>query len=178
MKPAVDPAATKPEQDGSPQFHGDLPFTLKELKEAIPKHCFERPLLQSFLHLFSDIIQLVAYTMAYYFFSNLLTAFFYGNDAPSSLAMDGVYYLLQTILFVVYLFIESVTMTGLWVLQHECGHYAFADSPLVCDIVGYIVGTALLVPYFAWQVSTRVVMQIELLEISRHTSQRYKSYGT
>ncbi|EFC45937.1 delta-12 oleate desaturase [Naegleria gruberi] len=95
--------------------------------------------MTSMLHLISDLVQLIAYTVAYYYFSNLL-------ESP-------IYYLLQGVLFCGYVFIEGFTFTGLWVLQHECGHYAFADSPLVCDIVGYIVGSALLVPYFAWQKS-------------------------
>lgn len=38
-------------------------------------------------------------------------------------------------------------MTGLWVVAHECGHRAFSDSDLICDVVGLILHSALLVPY-------------------------------
>ena len=38
-------------------------------------------------------------------------------------------------------------MTGLWVVAHECGHRAFSDSELICDVVGLVLHSALLVPY-------------------------------
>lgn len=47
----------------------------------------------------------------------------------------------------------GVVCTGLWVIGHECGHRGFADSEFINDAVGLIVHSALLVPYFAWQLS-------------------------
>lgn len=44
-------------------------------------------------------------------------------------------------------------MTGLWVIAHECGHGAFSSSQTLNDCVGFVLHTALLVPYFAWQFS-------------------------
>jgi len=41
--------------------------------------------------------------------------------------------------------------TGLWVITHECGHGAFSESRLVNDGVGFLLHSAMLVPYFAWQ---------------------------
>jgi len=46
-------------------------------------------------------------------------------------------------------------MTGLWVIGHECGHGGFSDSELLNDIVGYIVHTGLLVPFFSWKITHR-----------------------
>jgi len=46
-------------------------------------------------------------------------------------------------------------MTGLWVLGHECGHGGFANSALINDVVGLIVHSFLLVPFFSWKVSHR-----------------------
>jgi fatty acid desaturase len=42
------------------------------------------------------------------------------------------------------------------VVAHECGHGAFSDNKLVQDTVGYILHSALLVPYFSWQRSHAV----------------------
>ena len=96
-------------------YHGDtIPFTLRELKEVIPKHCFERPLTTSMLHLVSDLVQLVAYTIAYYYFSNMLQSWWFANE---NVVFTPVYYLMQSVLFVGYVFIEGVTFTGLWVIQ-------------------------------------------------------------
>jgi len=46
-------------------------------------------------------------------------------------------------------------MTGLWVLGHECGHGGFADSALINDVVGLVVHSFLLVPFFSWKISHR-----------------------
>ena len=42
------------------------------------------------------------------------------------------------------------------VVAHECGHGAFSNNLLVQDTVGYILHSALLVPYFSWQRSHAV----------------------
>lgn len=46
--------------------------------------------------------------------------------------------------------------TGCWVVAHECGHKAFCDNTKLQDAVGYVLHTALLVPYFSWQRSHAV----------------------
>lgn len=38
-------------------------------------------------------------------------------------------------------------------LAHECGHRGFSNSTLLCDTVGYVLHSLLLVPYFSWQYS-------------------------
>jgi len=44
----------------------------------------------------------------------------------------------------------------MWVVAHECGHGAFSDNRALQDTVGYVLHTALLVPYFSWQRSHAV----------------------
>ena len=60
---------------------------------------------------------------------------------------------LQYVLWPAYWILQGGVMTGLWVVAHECGHRAFSDSILVCDIVGWILHSFLLVPYHAWRIS-------------------------
>jgi len=43
----------------------------------------------------------------------------------------------------------------LWVIGHECGHGGFSDSELVNDVVGTVVHSLLLVPFFSWKFSHR-----------------------
>jgi omega-6 fatty acid desaturase (delta-12 desaturase) len=52
-----------------------------------------------------------------------------------------------------YSIIQGTLMTSLWVLAHECGHYAFSNKKTINNIIGYILHIFLLVPYFAWQYS-------------------------
>jgi omega-6 fatty acid desaturase (delta-12 desaturase) len=44
-------------------------------------------------------------------------------------------------------------MTGIWVLAHECGHQSFSDSKTLNNIVGFVLHTALLVPYHPWRIT-------------------------
>jgi omega-6 fatty acid desaturase (delta-12 desaturase) len=50
-------------------------------------------------------------------------------------------------------FAQGLNFTALWVLAHEAGHGAFSPSATVNELVGFIVHTALLVPYHSWRVS-------------------------
>lgn len=42
-------------------------------------------------------------------------------------------------------------ISAIWVIAHECGHNAFSDYHLVNDTIGFILHSALLVPYFSWK---------------------------
>ncbi|CAK9101876.1 Delta(12)-fatty-acid desaturase (Fatty acid desaturase 2) (Omega-6 fatty acid desaturase [Durusdinium trenchii] len=46
--------------------------------------------------------------------------------------------------------------TGPWVIGHECGHSAFCEQKWLQTTVGYILHSALMVPYFSWQRSHAV----------------------
>lgn len=43
--------------------------------------------------------------------------------------------------------------TGLWIIGHECGHGAFVKSTRLNDLIGWIVHSFLLVPFFAWKIT-------------------------
>lgn len=43
--------------------------------------------------------------------------------------------------------------TGLWVIAHECGHQAFSSSKQINNAVGWVLHSALLVPYHSWRIS-------------------------
>lgn len=113
-------------------------FQVSDVKNAIPKHCFERSLVTSFGHLFHDLIlsAICIYAATYIGHPSL--------PAWSSYVLWPVYWVCQ-----------GVVATGLWVLAHECGHQAFSDYKIVNDTVGLIVHSALLVPYFSWKISHR-----------------------
>lgn len=66
-------------------------------------------------------------------------------------ALDSI--VLRGMAWLAYWFSAGVVATGIWVLAHECGHQAFSASRLVNDTVGWIFHSALLVPYFSWQIS-------------------------
>lgn len=43
--------------------------------------------------------------------------------------------------------------TGVWVIAHECGHQGFSSSKTINNTVGWVLHSALLVPYHSWRIS-------------------------
>lgn len=113
-------------------------YTIKQLRDAIPKHCFERDGLLGLGYVLRDCACLAA---TFYLFHNFVTP----ENIPS--------YPARFALWGLYTFLQGLFGTGLWVLAHECGHGAFSPSKTYNDLVGWIVHSALLVPYFSWQMS-------------------------
>ncbi|KAK9941334.1 hypothetical protein M0R45_017940 [Rubus argutus] len=113
------------------------PFSLRQLKKAVPPHCFKRSLLRSFSYVLYD---LTLVSLFYY----IVTSCFHLIPHPLSYIAWPVYWILQ-----------GCTLTGVWVIAHECGHHAFSDYQLVDDVLGLVLHSALLVPYFSWKYSHR-----------------------
>nr|ACQ42234.1 bifunctional oleate 12-hydroxylase:desaturase [Physaria fendleri] len=114
------------------------PFTVKDLKKAIPQHCFKRSIPRSFSYLLTDI--------------TLVSCFYYVATNYFSLLPQP----LSTYLaWPLYWVCQGCVLTGIWVLGHECGHHAFSDYQWLDDTVGFIFHSLLLVPYFSWKYSHR-----------------------
>ncbi|KAE8710614.1 Omega-6 fatty acid desaturase, endoplasmic reticulum [Hibiscus syriacus] len=114
------------------------PFTLGQLKHAIPPHCFQRSLLRSFSYLLHDL----CFASLFY---HIATSYFHLLPHPFSYITWPIYWVLQ-----------GCILTGVWVIAHECGHHAFSDYQWVDDTVGLILHSALLVPFFSWKISHRL----------------------
>ncbi|KAF2016425.1 hypothetical protein BU24DRAFT_441578 [Aaosphaeria arxii CBS 175.79] len=113
-------------------------YTIKDIRDAIPPHCFERSAARSLFYVFRDIFMLgTCFTVCY----NFITP----EYVPS--------YAARTALWAAYTVFQGLVGTGLWVLAHECGHQAFSPSKTLNDTVGWICHSALLVPYFSWKIS-------------------------
>jgi len=116
--------------------------TKGEIKAAIPAHCFHRSAIRSLCYVARDSIMAVAFV----YLTNLCL--------DTAVPKEGFFSMEGALWFAgwnFYAFWMGTILTGHWVLAHECGHGAFSPSQTFNDIVGYIMHTALLVPYFAWQ---------------------------
>lgn len=116
---------------------GPLPFTRKQLRDAIPEHCFERSLATSTFYLLRDFAMLAALGVAIHTVSCM-------HDLP--LALRGLAWGL-------YWWLAGWVGTGVWVIAHECGHQAFSDSETVNNSVGWLLHSALLVPFHSWRIT-------------------------
>lgn len=122
-----------------PQPISRPPFTLNELKNAIPPHCFERSMLKSFGYLALDFV--------------IVSTLFYSTYVL--LEQWSLPFYCQLVGYPIYWFLQGSVLFGVWVLAHECGHSAFSESDLVNDTVGLILHSALITPYHSWKISHR-----------------------
>ncbi|MCJ1445623.1 MAG: Oleate hydroxylase fah12 [Stictis urceolatum] len=113
-------------------------FTIKQIRDAIPKHCYERSGTRGLLYVARDILYL---SVVFYAFNNYVT--------PEYIPSQGV----RAGLWALYTVVQGMVATGIWVLAHECGHQSFSTSKILNDTVGWICHSALLVPYFSWKIS-------------------------
>ena len=113
-------------------------FTIKQIRDAIPDHCFERSGVRGLGYVARDIAFLAT---TFYIFNTFVT--------PETIPSTPI----RTALWVLYTFVQGLFGTGLWILAHECGHQSFSPSKTLNDTVGWICHSALLVPYFSWKIS-------------------------
>ena len=59
-------------------------------------------------------------------------------------------------LWLLYALVTGTVAGGCWVIAHECGHRAFHPNPRIEAVVGFVLHSLLLVPYFSWQRSHAV----------------------
>lgn len=108
----------------------DLPFTLQDVRKAIPDHCFEPSLARSLFYLVLDLtiiagLYAIAYTLDSWFFF------------PFFWVMQGTMF------------------WALFVVGHDCGHGSFSKYKWLNDFIGHLCHTPILVPYHAWRISHR-----------------------
>ncbi|KAI4267873.1 MAG: hypothetical protein L6R38_008057 [Xanthoria sp. 2 TBL-2021] len=119
------------------EFH--LPdFTIKQIRDAIPAHCFNRSGAKGLAYVARDIASLAA---TFYLFHTYVT--------PENISSTPA----RAALWSLYTVLQGLFGTGLWVLAHECGHQSFSPSKTLNDTVGWFCHSALLVPYFSWKIS-------------------------
>jgi len=121
-------------------------FTLADIRRAVPAHCFEHSLVTSFGYVAYDLAIVVSLGYLAMQIDTLVPAARFGGPLA---------FLIRHVLWVAYWVCQGSVMTGIWILGHECGHGGFAKSSLVNDVTGFILHSAVLVPYFSWQISHR-----------------------
>jgi len=110
--------------------------TKREILGVIPEHCFVKDTWLSLQYAAISTALTVTAGLAAYTYIPMTLAW-----APA---------------WVAYALWTGTVATGCWVAAHECGHGAFSDNKFIQDAVGYVLHTALLVPYFSWQRSHAV----------------------
>ncbi|RPB17324.1 hypothetical protein P167DRAFT_531573 [Morchella conica CCBAS932] len=114
-------------------------FTIKQIHDAIPKHCFKSSTLRSMSYVLRDGL--------------LIAGNFIGFKCYIIPALAEQHVATRVAAWGTYAFLQGLFGTGIWVLAHECGHGAFSPSKVVNDTVGWILHSSLLVPFWSWKIS-------------------------
>ena len=108
----------------------DLPFTLQEVKDAIPAECFERSTWRSLSYFFLDV--------------GIITGLYFIADAIDSWIVWPIFWLVQGTMF-----------WALFVVGHDCGHGSFSKYKWLNNLIGHLSHTPILVPFHGWRISHR-----------------------
>ncbi|KAG8949759.1 hypothetical protein FRC04_008299 [Tulasnella sp. 424] len=142
---ASSPAPTVVEENVPKYIVPDI--TVKDLLGAIPQHCYERSFFRSSLYILWDFAWLGVF---------LWTASTYIpkiNPENVALPHPALYKVARGAAWLFYDFCAGLVGTGLWVIAHECGHQAFSTSKLANNTVGWLLHSALGVPYHSWRIT-------------------------
>ncbi len=107
----------------------DIP-SKSAITKVIPDRCFTRQTIKS-----------VAYLLQSLLIQGVIVAV--GFAIPHTQVMLPIW--------ILYALVSGTTAMGFWVIAHECGHGAFSDNRRLQTMVGYLLHSMLLVPYFSWQ---------------------------
>ncbi|WFD32381.1 hypothetical protein MSPP1_003426 [Malassezia sp. CBS 17886] len=125
-------------------------FSVKDLLSAIPRHCFERSTLRSSMYVLGDFAQAALLVYGATWIDTLAgmvhLSFAFVSEAAVQTAV-------RYALWAMYGFVQGLVFTGIWVIAHECGHQAFSPSKTINNTVGWVLHSALLVPYHSWRIS-------------------------
>jgi omega-6 fatty acid desaturase (delta-12 desaturase) len=115
----------------------ELPtFTMKQIHDSIPAHCFKPSTLRS-----------MAYVVRDFFYMSVL-AYVAVTYIP---LLPNIY--LRGAAWALYTTLQGLVFTGVWILAHECGHGAFSRSKKLNWTMGLIMHSFLLVPFHSWRLS-------------------------
>ncbi|KAL3419150.1 fatty acid desaturase [Phlyctema vagabunda] len=115
----------------------ELPnYTMKQIHDAIPAHCFKPSTLRSMAYVARD---------AFYCSTLMYLAVNYIPLLPNPA--------LRFAAWIAYTTVQGFVFTGIWILAHECGHGAFSTSKKLNHFMGLIMHSFLLVPFHSWRLS-------------------------
>ncbi|OLP18120.1 fatty acid desaturase [Leptolyngbya sp. 'hensonii'] len=113
-----------------PLARESLPFTLHDVRLAIPAHCFQSSLWRS---------------LAYFFLDIGVIAFLYWLTA----LIDQAWF------FPLFWLMQGTLFWALFVVGHDCGHGSFSRYRWLNNLIGHLSHAPILVPYHGWRISHR-----------------------
>ncbi|KAJ0538564.1 putative acyl-lipid Delta(12)-acetylenase [Helianthus annuus] len=106
------------------------PFTLADIRAAIPKHCWVKDPWRSMSYVLRDVLVVFGLAAVAAYFNNM-------------------------VVWPLYWFAQGTMFWALFVLGHDCGHGSFSNNAKLNSVVGHLLHSSILVPYHGWRISHR-----------------------
>ncbi|KAF4582463.1 hypothetical protein EYR38_002588 [Pleurotus pulmonarius] len=120
--------------------------TLKDVHTAVPKHLLHKDPLKATSYVLRDI----ALTVLLFKFGSCINPWA-ASAFGGSLAPGWQVSIAKASLWGVYWWTQGLVWAGIFCLGHDAGHGTLFNSSILNNVVGFILHTALLIPYFAWR---------------------------
>ncbi|KZT41651.1 hypothetical protein SISSUDRAFT_1059182 [Sistotremastrum suecicum HHB10207 ss-3] len=138
---------SKPFEEGTPAFV-PIEYSVEDIRKSVPPSCFQRSALRSFLYMLRNVFVFCALGFA----ASKLDSCSKSLGRSSGVTDAGIKFI-KICGWIAYWWFQSLTLTGFWILGHECIHRSFSSSALLCEVVGFILHTITWAPHCAHQIA-------------------------
>lgn len=120
--------------------------TLKEIHDAVPKHLLRPNPTRATLYVVRDI------TLASFLFKAASSiAYWESIDYYGLVTSSRVKLTLRVSLWMSYWILQGLVFAGIFCLGHDAGHGSLYKHKPLNNLVGFLLHTFLLIPYFSWR---------------------------
>ncbi|KAK0478475.1 fatty acid desaturase-domain-containing protein [Armillaria novae-zelandiae] len=115
--------------------------TLKEIHDAVPKHLLKGNPVLATLYVLRD----VSFTLLLFKLASRI------GDIEAYISSPALAVLARAFLWPAYWWVQGLVWAGIFCLGHDAGHGTLYRSTKMNNLVGFVLHTALLIPYYAWR---------------------------
>jgi len=120
--------------------------TLKQIHDAVPKHLLKRSAFKATLYVARDI----ALTILLFKFAASIEPWAQHNFG-GIITSGWQKSLVKSALWLSYWWFQGLVWAGIFCLGHDAGHGTLFNSNKINNVVGFVLHTWLMIPYFAWR---------------------------
>ncbi|KAI0711224.1 fatty acid desaturase-domain-containing protein [Earliella scabrosa] len=125
-------------------------ITLKQIHDAVPKHVLQKDPLRSTGYVLRDVFFCALFFAFGAAIEPILASHFLGLvplTAPWHVTLA------RSLLWLTYWWWQGIAFTSFFCIAHELGHGTMYNSWWANNILGFVLDTFVLAPFFAWKVS-------------------------
>ncbi|KAH0581132.1 hypothetical protein H2248_012260 [Termitomyces sp. 'cryptogamus'] len=119
-------------------------ISMKDIRAAVRPELFERSTVKSLYYIARHLF----FTFGFYCIATHIS-----NIARFTTNVPVMQQLVRGVLWILYWGWQGVAFAGIWCLGHEAGHGALSAYSWVNTVIGIVLHTSVLTPYFAWRMT-------------------------